>query len=53
MLLCSPLQIVRSNLGNLSISNDICYVQMMDNAVVLTKYGPITSLLNNMRGYIL
>ena len=37
----------RTNLGNLCISQDICYVRMMDNNGFLTIYGHRASLLNN------
>ena len=37
----------RTNLGNLRISQDICYVRMTDNNVFLTIYGHRASLLNN------
>ena len=36
----------RTNLGNLRISKDICYVRMTDNNHCLTIYGPCRSLLN-------
>ena len=38
----------RTNLGKVvRISQDIYYVRMTDNAVILTKYGHCTNLLNN------
>ena len=36
-----------TNLGNLRISQDICYVRMTDNNGFLTIYGHRASLLNN------
>ena len=38
----------RTNLGNLSISQDICHVRMTDNNGFLTIYGHRASLLNNV-----
>ena len=40
----------RTNLGNLCISQDICYVQMTDNNF-LNIYGHCASLLNNNGEY--
>ena len=37
----------RTNIGNLRISQDICYVWITDNAIVLIKYGPRANLLNS------
>ena len=37
----------RTSLGNLRISQDICYVRMTDNNDFLTIYGHRSSLLNN------
>ena len=37
----------RTNLGNLCISQDICYVWMTDNNGFLTIYGHHANLLNN------
>ena len=37
----------RTNLGNLRISQDICYVRMADDNDFLTVYGHCASLLNN------
>ena len=39
----------RTNLGNLRISQDICYVRMTDNNDFLTKYGHRASLLNTKK----
>ena len=41
----------RTNLGNLRISQDICYVRMTDNNGFLTIYGHRASLLNNKFSY--
>ena len=41
----------RTNLGNLRISQDICYVRMTDNNGFLTIYGHRASLLNNNGQY--
>ena len=40
-----------TNLGNLRISQDICYVRMTDDNDFLTIYGHRTNLLNNNNGY--
>ena len=40
-----------TNLGNLRILQDICYVQVMDNNGFLTIYGHRTSLLNKKYQY--
>ena len=37
----------QTNLGNLCISQDICYVRMTDNAHFLIIYGHHANLLNN------
>ena len=37
----------RTNLGNLRISQDICYVRMTDNNDFVTIHGNRPSLLNN------
>ncbi len=37
----------RTNVRNLHISQDICYVQMTDNVNILTIYGQRAHLLNN------
>ncbi len=37
----------RTNLCNLRISQDICYVQMTDNVNILTIYGQRAHVLNN------
>ena len=37
---------LRINLGNLRISQDICYVRMTDNDGFLTIYGHRASFLN-------
>ena len=37
----------RTNLGNLRISQDICYVRINDNNYFLTTYGHRANLLNN------
>ena len=42
----------QTNLGNLRISQDICYVRMTDNNGFLTMYGHRTSLLNNNVKYL-
>ena len=42
----------QTNLGNLRISQDICYVRMIaDNSDFLTIYGHRANLLNNNKGY--
>ena len=41
----------RTNLGNLHISQDICYVRMTDNNHFLTIHGHRANLLNNNSGY--
>ena len=38
---------IRRNLGNLRVSQDICYVRMTDNNDFLTIYGHRANLLNN------
>ena len=38
----------QTNLGNIPISQDICYVRMKDNNGFLTIYGHRASLLNNL-----
>ena len=42
----------QSNLGNLRISQDICYVRMTDNNDFLTVYGHRANLLNNSIKYL-
>ena len=41
----------QSNLGNLRISQDICYVRMTGNNDFLTIYGHRVNLLNNKACY--
>ena len=41
----------RTSLGNLRISQDICYGRVTDNNDFLTIYGHRASLLNNKTGY--
>ncbi len=41
----------RTNLRNLRISQDICYVRMTDIVNILTKYGPCAHVLNNKSIY--
>ena len=43
----------RTNLGNLRISQDICYVRITGNNDFLTIYGHRASLLNTKREYLL
>ena len=40
-----------TNLGNLHICQDVCYVQMTDNNEFLTIYRHHANLLNNKIGY--
>ena len=42
----------RTNLGNLRISQDICYVWMTDINDSLTKYGHPGCLLSNNKKYL-
>ncbi len=41
---------LQTNLRNLRISQDVCYVRMTDNVNILTIYGQRAHLLNNNAG---